>query len=430
MLVQVLDSDSNTVYNLKDLIWNSTACSYEFSPDISCSNCQTKPSDSKLLTFKCLIEAPVVVPITLGTTLPIKTKVKLPLELDMVRLVGGTDVAQELQYELYAWIKWEGRRVTSGHYVAYIRDSETTVKLVNDERIIRKDLSTAIEDPNVQKGVKMAFYIRKDCLTTADLPASALNLSLEARFDLEQILNGDIKKTTGLLARNDVFSVMAGKLLNGQTIDSFLYYITLQQKRKIICLNSYVFEKLLLGDVENSVVQNALNTAAIRDSDIVLIPVHLAGGLGHFALMVVYPKLSLMVYADSLQPQLNEQVRKTFLVCLSLLQTFYPTMKLGRFVKGWTLVSTNEIEKQQDAVCCNVFTCLNGYRLITSDSLIHVTKKIQLKKLRYWIFAKARMTKSCPPGQKRSKKPKKAFALINNPFVKLKIKTSLPVGYL
>ncbi len=87
---------------------------------------------------------------------------------------------------------------------------------------------------------------------------------------------------------NDILSVMDGKLLNGDIIDGFLYSTASQQKRNGICLSLLLFEKLQMCELDNDVVRNLLKGNLVNDYDIIIIPIHVPGGVGHFSLMVIY----------------------------------------------------------------------------------------------------------------------------------------------
>eukprot|EP00794_Sanderia_malayensis_P014036 gene14036-15495_t len=307
ILAQVLQGERDVKYNLKDLLWNSLACGYEFSEDIKCPSCKTAAADSKILNFKGLLEAPVFLPVTLervnaGSTIPISTRVEIPLVLDMGKSIAGA--YSEVIYEFFALIKWCGRRVTSGHYTAYVRDGEATVRVIDDNRIYTKDLKV-LNDRATQKGVKMLFYIRKDCRTKENLPNDKLAVSIEERIDISNIVMNDGIRMTGLLGREDITSTLRGARLNGQTLDACLQTLALQDGKDIICFNSYLFELLQNNDITKAVVKKALHTANVKTADVILLPVFRSAGVGHYALMIIYPQLCLMVYADSLLPGVN-----------------------------------------------------------------------------------------------------------------------------
>eukprot|EP00794_Sanderia_malayensis_P018543 gene18543-20404_t len=246
ILAQVLQGERDVKYNLKDLLWNSLACGYEFSEDIKCPSCKTAAADSKILNFKGLLEAPVFLLVTLervnaGSIIPISTRVEIPLVMDMGKSIAGT--YSEVIYEFFALIKWCGRRVTSGHYTAYVRDGEATVRVIDDNRIHTKDLKV-LNDRAKQKGVKMLFYVRKDCRTKENLPNDKLAVSIEERINISNIVMNDGIRMMGLLGREDIISTLRGARVNGQTLDACLQTLALQDGKDIICFNSDELKRL------------------------------------------------------------------------------------------------------------------------------------------------------------------------------------------
>ncbi len=141
--------------------------------------------------------------------------------MDLARLTGGTNSESSINYKIYAWVLWTGRKVTSVHYTAYIRNGEQTVLEIDDERIKEKGLLSMINDKRIQSGVKMAIYVREQCTLEDKLDRSKLNLTLESLYDMENILKGNYCGPTGLVDRQDLLRATLGENLNGQIIDAF-----------------------------------------------------------------------------------------------------------------------------------------------------------------------------------------------------------------
>eukprot|EP00794_Sanderia_malayensis_P019323 gene19323-21247_t len=307
ILLPVLNAKWDVKHELKDMLCNALACGYEFSPDIKCSHCTTPAEDSKLLNFQSLLEAPVFLPLMLqrvtpGTNVPMSTRVQIPPTLDLTCLIAGDGTS--LEYEIFAWIKWSGWRVTSGHYTAYVCDGETTVRVFDDRNTHATDMNTILNDRLTQKGVKMLFYVRKECMTEENFINERLALSIEDCRDISLILLNE-RKMTGLIGRPDIISMLKGGVLNGQVLDACLQTLVSHDKKEILCWNSYLFKLLRNNKAENAVVGRAFRTTNFRTADMVLLPVFHPGSVGHYALFIIFP-LTWMFHDRTIEHKINK----------------------------------------------------------------------------------------------------------------------------
>ena len=436
--LQILESKEDAAYSLQDLLWNSMACSYEYSPDVSCNGCQTKASSSKQPSCRSFLHPRAVLPITLqrvfaGTERPVKTRIDIPVDMDLSRLVGGCNTAAGMTYSLYAWVVWFGRKVSSGHCVSYIRDATNTVRFVDDEKVKKLNLGRTLNDREIQKGVKMLFYVREDCTRPAAIEDDVFDVLPEAKEDFLNLINGDTEKALGFIKADDIASVMAGDMLNSTVIDAFFSKAsdeaTAATKRSVQCLNSYFFSQLQKGEIDSKPVLRVLRQENLDKNDIIIMPIYQDTTIGHHAVMAIYPKISLMVYCDSLRPGVVDgTVTKIFMLCLSLMRSFSPNKSLARFIDTWTLVSSSQIEKQHDAISCGVYCCLNGYRFMICNRMMSANDIKVLEKVRFWISTKARMAHTRSTGKQVSNP--KIFELINNKLVKLVIHSEIPNSFL
>ena len=261
-LMQVLEptDDDKDAFSVKDLLWNSMACGYKFSPDKTCHHCHIAASDSRLLQMKFFVTVPAVLPICFqrvqpGCNRPIKTRIVLDLTMDMSRVIGGTDGVTSIMYTIKSWVIWTGRTVLSGHYMASIRNGENTVLEIDDTRIMEKNLSVVLGDKKTQKRVKMAMYVREECTRNAELTVNKLDVSLESREDIANIVMGECVGPTELVVREEILGTVMGGNMSGQVIDCFLSRIATKTSKKVVCFNSYLYTELSCGNIEKAVVK-------------------------------------------------------------------------------------------------------------------------------------------------------------------------------
>ena len=269
----------------------------------------------------------------------------MPVDINLSAFIGGCNGRDPICYTFYSCIKCTGWRTISGHYTAYVREGEDQIKEVNDERITTRTVKHTLEDINLQKGVKLVVYVRKDCLKPKEVDTKAPKIMPESCINLENILKGEPRTAaTGLVNCKDLRMAMNGDLLSSGIIDAFFSKISSDMNGQVLCVNSFFFPSLLTGQTEKDTVVSILRGDDLAKLEIKIIPIHLKGcGADHFGGVATYPRVSLMVYADSGSEHSKETTRNVFLICLSLIRLFHKTMKLTDFLAKWTLVATDEV---------------------------------------------------------------------------------------
>ena len=140
-----------------------------------------------------------------GTNRPIATNVQADVEIDLACLVGGWDDRYELKYTLVGFIVWKGRTVDRGHYVAYLREQGNYAVKLDDAYVSR-----ALSQQESKSGLlKLALYVRNDCLKNKDGLAESLSVLADAKTDMELILKGHLIRTC-FIGRSDLHLANSG----------------------------------------------------------------------------------------------------------------------------------------------------------------------------------------------------------------------------
>ena len=65
----------------------------------------------------------------------LQTKIAVTVNINLARFIGGCNGGESIECSLHSWAVWIGRKVTSGHYVSYVRDGANTVTLFNEKTV-------------------------------------------------------------------------------------------------------------------------------------------------------------------------------------------------------------------------------------------------------------------------------------------------------
>ena len=429
--IEILECHPTIVLELSDLIWNSMTCNYEFSEKKICKFCSIAASKASSLIVKNFLEPPILLSLSLqrvggGNPVANKAAVNFPESINMEKLTCSWNFAEKLAYSLFGWISWSGRTVNSGHYTAYLRKNESEVFHINDEVITAKELKDVLSQDQTRRDVQMLLYLREDCKKELEIKTSQLGLRTDAIYDIENLWKAEVSPPTDMLVKNEDFFTASGNChLNGQIVDSFFKAVSADVGSNTHCVTSYLYESLLLGQVEKDTIKHVLQNKTLLSKDIILIPIH-NRAIGHWAVVGVFTKLKIMVYCDSASSS-SDQTKGIFRIILSLIKSFddgEQPMSLSSFIQEWTLIATDSIERQPDNNSCGVYCCLNGYRLLTMSRFVEATSWLSTQKLRYWICAKARRVECT---HQKSQHTERRFAFIENKFAKLQVHNRIPV---
>ena len=200
---------------LQDLIWDCRTgkCSYE---ENTCGSCE----DSKL--FKQVVftvENPTICLFQIiryegPSTVTVKSKVSIPLELDVSGTSPSYDVKEYATYILFATINFYGRTATSGHYVAHFFDKER-VLVCNDRVLTWKNTLDLLSEVQFQQSVCAAFYVRKSAISAYQKPQNLEPwlLSKESRLYIENLWISEEEKPGGKFQNSVVQSTANSRML-------------------------------------------------------------------------------------------------------------------------------------------------------------------------------------------------------------------------
>ena len=400
LVTKIFLCKNKNVLPLQDLIWDCRTgkCSYE---DNACGSCK----DSKL--FKEVVftvENPTVCLFQIiryegPSTVTIKSKVSIPIELDVSGTSPSYDVNDYSTYVLFATVNFYGRTATSGHYVAHLFDNEKV--LVCDDRIVTwKDTQELLCEGSFQQSVYAAFYVRKSAINASIKPQNVEPwlLNKEHRLCIERLWFSEEEKPGGKFLNSVVRSTANSKMLKNEILWAFLSSTARDTKYSTIVCSTWLFDAVQKGKL-NQEYKHYVNDNTLPTKDILIIPVFHDGNPGHWTVVAVYQKIRLIVHMDSLH-KISQYVFDTVLF---FLRKNYIASGINFRYLDWTLVAPTEIPLQRDAVSCGVYACMNGYSAMKLEYFPYNCQN--LPRIRYWLLHKALQWKNTRFDEKEKKGP-------------------------
>ncbi|XP_066928572.1 uncharacterized protein [Clytia hemisphaerica] len=150
-----------------------------------------------------------------------------------------------------------------------------------------------------------------------------------------------------------------------------------KQDDKVKVSSSKLFTAIKNGDhtVEYQIFEK-LDPSAYN---LILIPIHLTGKIGHWSVIAIYPEVKSIFHLDSILADRTD----VFDPVVHLLKRIY--LNSGKSFKqsSWKFYQPWDMPKQSDSHSCGVLACLTAYNLTKNTSFLPYDNEITM--MRYWI---------------------------------------------
>ena len=184
----------------------------------------------------------------------------------------------------------------------------------------------------------MVFYINKLAIQARPIPLRFLSaLTVEETKAVEDLWFADRNPDCSALETHDVQTCWGTQNLNDKIICTYIKSISTKDSGVKVCiLSSIIYSQIEEGN-SSWEYQNAIQDKVLSN-DLLIIPVHHPGPIGHWTLAGIFSSKKLIMHLDSMHCE-------------------------------WKLVAPTDIPRQVDVINCGVYACMNALCLVKRKML-------------------------------------------------------------
>ena len=316
LTVKVLQTSQ--IVRSESLIWEKCTGQYSTAKESrDCPNCTAKnersPGYHEITLFQ---KCPVVLPVLLNRTstnmrTTVGSPVKVPYMLDISNLSIQFDKKETCHYILFAVIHLKARTVRRGHYTVTLFYSSSAYTFDDGANIQRGTISDTLNDEKLMETAYMVFYINKLAIQARPIPLRFSSaLTVEETKAVEDLWFADRNPDCSALETHDVQTCWGTQNLNDKIICTYLKSISTKDSGVKVCiLSSIVYSQIEEGN-SSWEYQNAIQDHVLSN-DLLIIPIHHPGPIGHWTLAGIFSSKKLIMHLDSMHSK-NERVLVRF----------------------------------------------------------------------------------------------------------------------
>ena len=320
----------------------------------------------------------------------IHTPVTVNEKLNLKNLLPGKFSGDSGPYRLAAALSHHGKTINCGHYSCTIFDGYGQGIKFDDSKQIPVLTNRFLQRRECKENCRLLVYINDNALqqevSKSTLPWEA-SLNLLSIDHLEDVFLGLMPVPNANLPLESLKSIIGNGNIHADVIHAFLRYLAFSvvDKCHVELLPTQFISAILQKRETGHTLSNSIQRKdMIFTADIVLIPFHheIAKN-GHWSIIAMFPKEKIITHCDSAgNARSKEQALSAINLYLCKALTFaHKTEEINQ----WQFLELSEVglQQQDDDYSCGVFTCINGYNLLTNSDITVFPEC--LAAIRYWI---------------------------------------------